>query len=84
MKMRSSSCGIDGCKPDRKTVERNRRIHMKGLCFKLSSLIPPHHHLHRSNKVTNQPTTPIPPPLLFVSLIRDKDKRVRHRFFGVC
>ncbi|KAA8540832.1 hypothetical protein F0562_024795 [Nyssa sinensis] len=30
-------------KPDRKTVERNRRIHMKGLCFKLTSLIPPHH-----------------------------------------
>lgn len=28
-------------KPDRKTTERNRRIHMKSLCFKLSSLIPP-------------------------------------------
>ncbi|XP_052183206.1 transcription factor bHLH162-like [Diospyros lotus] len=28
---------------DRKTVERNRRIHMKDLCFKLTSLIPPHH-----------------------------------------
>nr|QFU85211.1 bHLH10 [Diospyros kaki] len=30
-------------KLDRKVVERNRRIHMKGLCFKLSSLLPPHH-----------------------------------------
>lgn len=30
-------------KLDRKTVERNRRIHMKGLCFKLTSLVPPHH-----------------------------------------
>ncbi|XP_028121202.1 transcription factor bHLH162-like isoform X2 [Camellia sinensis] len=30
-------------KLDRKLVERNRRIHMKGLCFKLTSLIPPHH-----------------------------------------
>ncbi|KAJ6418286.1 hypothetical protein OIU84_001625 [Salix udensis] len=27
---------------DRKTVERNRRIHMKGLCLKLASLLPPH------------------------------------------
>lgn len=25
---------------ERKTVEKNRRIHMKTLCFKLSSLIP--------------------------------------------
>ncbi|XAR50166.1 hypothetical protein NMG60_11004420 [Bertholletia excelsa] len=30
-------------KLDRKTVEKNRRIHMKGLCFKLTSLIPSHH-----------------------------------------
>ncbi|KAH7856342.1 hypothetical protein Vadar_000328 [Vaccinium darrowii] len=30
-------------KLDRKTVERNRRIHMKGLCLKLTSLVPPHH-----------------------------------------
>ncbi|KAI4342545.1 hypothetical protein MLD38_027162 [Melastoma candidum] len=35
----------ESCKPDRKTIERNRRIHMKGLCFKLSSLIPlPYHN----------------------------------------
>ncbi|GMN45867.1 hypothetical protein TIFTF001_015064 [Ficus carica] len=30
-------------KPDRKTIEKNRRIHMKGLCFKLASLVPHHH-----------------------------------------
>ncbi|XP_058179417.1 transcription factor bHLH162-like [Rhododendron vialii] len=30
-------------KLDRKIVERNRRIHMKDLCFKLTSLIPPYH-----------------------------------------
>ncbi|KAG5536851.1 hypothetical protein RHGRI_024326 [Rhododendron griersonianum] len=30
-------------KLDRKIVERNRRIHMKDLCFKLTSLIPSHH-----------------------------------------
>ncbi|KAL2515832.1 basic helix-loop-helix (bHLH) DNA-binding superfamily protein [Forsythia ovata] len=30
-------------KMDRKTIERNRRILMKDLCFKLTSLIPPQH-----------------------------------------
>ncbi|KAL2515740.1 basic helix-loop-helix (bHLH) DNA-binding superfamily protein [Forsythia ovata] len=30
-------------KMDRKTIERNRRIIMKDLCFKLTSLIPPPH-----------------------------------------
>jgi hypothetical protein len=30
-----------GCKLERKDVEKNRRLHMKGLCLKLSSLIPP-------------------------------------------
>ncbi|KAL6010994.1 hypothetical protein ACLOJK_001438 [Asimina triloba] len=30
-------------KLERKTVERNRRMHMKSLCFKLASLIPSHY-----------------------------------------
>ncbi|KAK1373245.1 Transcription factor bHLH36 like [Heracleum sosnowskyi] len=30
-------------RPDRKTVEKNRRVHMKQLCYQLTSLIPPHH-----------------------------------------
>ncbi|KAL6626575.1 hypothetical protein ACP70R_030301 [Stipagrostis hirtigluma subsp. patula] len=38
----SSSGGAGGgCKLERKDVEKNRRLHMKGLCLKLSSLIPP-------------------------------------------
>lgn len=37
----SSRNGIN--KLDRKTVERNRRIHMKGLCLRLTSLVPPHY-----------------------------------------
>ncbi|XP_059642167.1 transcription factor bHLH162-like [Cornus florida] len=41
MKKGKSSASSE--KIDRKTVERNRRIHMKGLCFKLTSLIPSHH-----------------------------------------
>ncbi|KAK6920721.1 Myc-type, basic helix-loop-helix (bHLH) domain [Dillenia turbinata] len=37
---RNNACS--NSKLDRKTVERNRRIHMKGLCNKLASLIPSH------------------------------------------
>ncbi|ONK81329.1 uncharacterized protein A4U43_C01F27870 [Asparagus officinalis] len=36
--------GGSGAKIDRKVVEKNRRIHMKSLCFKLSSLIPKDHN----------------------------------------
>ncbi|KAH7681719.1 Achaete-scute transcription factor-related protein [Dioscorea alata] len=32
--------GSEEAKVERKTVEKNRRIHMKHLCFKLSKLIP--------------------------------------------
>ncbi|KAG5536856.1 hypothetical protein RHGRI_024329 [Rhododendron griersonianum] len=39
-------------KLDRKIVERNRRIYMKDLCFKLTSLIPPH-QLNSSQNDTN-------------------------------
>jgi hypothetical protein len=28
---------------ERKEIERNRRLHMKSLCFKLASLIPKEH-----------------------------------------
>ncbi|KAH8493079.1 hypothetical protein Peur_072372 [Populus x canadensis] len=38
MKKRNS----ESSRLDRKTVERNRRIHMKDLCLKLASLLPPH------------------------------------------
>lgn len=38
--MKSSASNGGSAKVDRKTVEKNRRIHMKSLCFKLGSLIP--------------------------------------------
>ncbi|KAK4779429.1 hypothetical protein SAY86_006957 [Trapa natans] len=41
-------------KLDRKTVERNRRIHMKALCFKLASLIPPHHSQTYKDRLSQQ------------------------------
>ncbi|KAF8037185.1 hypothetical protein BT93_B0175 [Corymbia citriodora subsp. variegata] len=34
---------VESVKLKRKTSERNRRIRMKGLCFELASVIPPHH-----------------------------------------
>ncbi|QCD86639.1 Achaete-scute transcription factor-related [Vigna unguiculata] len=41
MKKRLASTIDDSTKLDRKTIERNRRIHMKSLCHQLGSLIPP-------------------------------------------
>ncbi|KAM3198679.1 hypothetical protein ACQJBY_073696 [Aegilops geniculata] len=44
--------GCSGSKMERKDVEKNRRLHMKGLCLKLSSLVPAsssaHHLRHYS------------------------------------
>ncbi|KAI3429986.1 BHLH domain-containing protein [Psidium guajava] len=48
--MKKSSSSSESIKPDRKTVERNRRIHMKGLCFKLASVVPPHHQRRSASK----------------------------------
>ncbi|XP_042497685.1 transcription factor bHLH162-like [Macadamia integrifolia] len=38
------SCRVSLSKVDRKTIERNRRMQMKGLCFKLATLIPRHYN----------------------------------------
>ncbi|OVA07601.1 Myc-type [Macleaya cordata] len=41
--MKSRSGSSSSTTLDRKTIEKNRRMHMKALCFKLASLIPSHH-----------------------------------------
>ncbi|TKY73490.1 Transcription factor bHLH36 [Spatholobus suberectus] len=41
MKKRLASTSNESSKLDRKTIEKNRRIHMKSLCLQLASLIPP-------------------------------------------
>ncbi|KAE8124195.1 hypothetical protein FH972_019101 [Carpinus fangiana] len=51
-KMMSSSS--EASKLDRKMVERNRRIQMKGLCSRLSSLLPPPHHIKSSKDMLSQ------------------------------
>ncbi|XVE54945.1 hypothetical protein DITRI_Ditri03aG0122200 [Diplodiscus trichospermus] len=45
--------GDSTAKPERKTVEKNRRIQLKTLCFKLASLIP-HHHFKPSKEIVSQ------------------------------
>ncbi|XP_009618665.1 transcription factor bHLH162-like [Nicotiana tabacum] len=50
----SSKYNISSEKPDRKTVERNRRIYMKYLCSKLISLIPPHHFKPSTEMLSQQ------------------------------
>jgi hypothetical protein len=51
-------CGGGGnsSKMERKDVEKNRRLHMKGLCLKLSSLVPAtstHHIRHYQSSNTS-------------------------------
>ena len=48
-----------GSKMERKDVEKNRRLHMKGLCLKLSSLVPPtstHHIRHYPSNSNPSPS----------------------------
>ncbi|KAM3345613.1 hypothetical protein ACQJBY_020225 [Aegilops geniculata] len=46
-----------GSKMERKDVEKNRRLHMKGLCLKLSSLLPAHHRRHYSSSSSSPPSS---------------------------
>ena len=50
-KMKPSCSITESMKLDRKTVERNRRIHMKALCFELASLVPSQYHKPSKSKV---------------------------------
>ncbi|KAM3230781.1 hypothetical protein ACQJBY_061144 [Aegilops geniculata] len=50
----TTSSGGSG-KMERKDVEKNRRLHMKGLCLKLSSLLPAHHLRHYSTSSSSSP-----------------------------
>ncbi|XWS37470.1 hypothetical protein CRYUN_Cryun19dG0045700 [Craigia yunnanensis] len=50
---KNGGVGDSTSKPDRKTIERNRRIHMKTLCFKLTSLIA-HNHFKPSKETVSE------------------------------
>ncbi|XP_008787951.1 transcription factor bHLH162-like [Phoenix dactylifera] len=49
-----SSSGGSAAKMERKTVEKNRRMHMKSLCMKLASLIPKEHISTSKDVLTQQ------------------------------
>ncbi|XP_071688399.1 transcription factor bHLH162-like isoform X2 [Rutidosis leptorrhynchoides] len=49
---RMNKCDQSSEKLDRKIVEKNRRIHMKGLCYELNSLIPS--SFNQPNKIITQ------------------------------
>ncbi|XVF50307.1 hypothetical protein PTKIN_Ptkin04bG0086100 [Pterospermum kingtungense] len=52
--MKKNSGGGDSTsKADRKTIERQRRVHMKALCLKLASLIP-RHRFKPSKEIVSQ------------------------------
>ncbi|EMS45882.1 hypothetical protein TRIUR3_14872 [Triticum urartu] len=48
--------GCSASKMERKDVEKNRRLHMKGLCLKLSSLVPPS-SAHYSSTSSSPPSS---------------------------
>uniref|UniRef100_A0A2P2JK19 Uncharacterized protein LOC105128559 n=1 Tax=Rhizophora mucronata TaxID=61149 RepID=A0A2P2JK19_RHIMU len=52
--MKKSRGDSSSPKLDRKTVEKNRRNHMKGLHFKLASLISPHHFKSSNKEMLSQ------------------------------
>ncbi|XP_061354115.1 transcription factor bHLH162-like [Gastrolobium bilobum] len=52
--MKKSNTNSDSSKLDRKTIERNRRIHMKALCFKLVSTIPSNYIKATKDMLTQQ------------------------------
>ncbi|KAJ0962841.1 hypothetical protein J5N97_027963 [Dioscorea zingiberensis] len=49
-----SAAAVGGAKMERKTIEKNRRLHMKRLCCQLSSLIPKE-EIPSSKEVLTQP-----------------------------
>ncbi|KAG6635224.1 transcription factor bHLH162-like [Carya illinoinensis] len=76
--MKKTSSTDDATKPDRKTVERNRRIHMKGLCFKLGSLIPDLHHFKPSRDMVSQQDK-IDYATRYITQLRERIEKLKRR-----
>ncbi|XP_038724364.1 transcription factor bHLH162-like [Tripterygium wilfordii] len=77
MKKRSMSSNSRS-KIDRKTVEKNRRIHMKGLCFKLAALIP-HHYLKSSDKDMLSQQDQLDHATSYIRHLRERVERLNDR-----
>ncbi|XP_068307116.1 transcription factor bHLH162-like [Pyrus communis] len=66
-------------KPDRKTVERNRRIHMKSLCFKLASLVPPQHFKTTNSKDTMSQQNQLDTAASYIKKLRERIENLKER-----
>ncbi|XP_048445237.1 transcription factor bHLH162-like [Pyrus x bretschneideri] len=66
-------------KPDRKTVERNRRIQMKSLCFKLASLVPPQHFKTTNSKDTVSQQNQLDTAASYIKQLRERIENLKER-----
>ncbi|CAN6578324.1 unnamed protein product [Malus baccata var. baccata] len=66
-------------KPDRKTVERNRRIQMKSLCFKLASLVPPQHFKTTNSKDTVSQQNQLDTAASYIKQLRERMENLKER-----
>ncbi|PQQ02911.1 uncharacterized protein Pyn_11801 [Prunus yedoensis var. nudiflora] len=71
--------GESSSKLDRKTVERNRRIHMKGLCFKLASLVPPQHSKAPNSKDTLSQQNQLDLASSYIKQLRERIENLKER-----
>ncbi|XP_072979636.1 transcription factor bHLH168-like [Typha angustifolia] len=75
--MKSSCGGGGGGKMDRKMIEKKRRIQMKNLCLKLSSLIPKDYYNTRKNVLTQQDY--FEEAASYIQNLREKIKNLKQR-----
>nr|XP_010940038.1 transcription factor bHLH162 [Elaeis guineensis] len=74
--MKSSSSG-SAAKMERKTVEKNRRLHMKSLCLKLSSLIPKEHISTSKDVLTQQDHLDL--ATSYIKMLQDRIEKLKQR-----
>ncbi|KAK6153309.1 hypothetical protein DH2020_012948 [Rehmannia glutinosa] len=75
--MNKMSESSSGSKLDRKTIEKNRRIQMKGLCFKLVSLIPDDHFKPPKDFLSQQDQ--LEQATGYIKLLRERIEELRRK-----
>ncbi|CAL9088807.1 unnamed protein product [Musa textilis] len=75
--MKSRSGGGANCKVERKTAEKYRRMHMKSLCDKLSSIIPKEHRTIAKDVLTQQDN--FDQATSYIKTLRERIERLKQR-----
>ncbi|CAL9077301.1 unnamed protein product [Musa acuminata var. zebrina] len=75
--MKSRSGGGANSKVERKTTEKYRRMHMKSLCFKLSSIIPEEHRNISKDVLTQQDN--FDQATSYIKKLRERIERLKQR-----